>query len=88
MIDNAQAAQNQGVRSDIRVFKKGRRCCKCRMPLSIYTQGPYCRIHEDYGFKLADKIREKKRMAIMRRTEANAKRKKDLNKKEVFNERD
>jgi len=54
-------AQNEGLQSEIRIFPKGRRCPKGNCLLSIYTEGPYCRVHENYGFKIERKLYEEKK---------------------------
>ena len=59
--DFSTQAQNEGLKSDIRIFPKGRRCPKGNCLLSIYTEGPYCRAHESYGFKIETKLFEEKR---------------------------
>lgn len=47
-----QDAQSEGNPLSIKTYHKGRKCRKCRCKLSIYTQGPYCQLHEDYELRL------------------------------------
>lgn len=46
-----QVAQLTGSRDDIVTYRKGRKCRlpRCRQPLSSYTPGPYCNIHQHIG---------------------------------------
>jgi len=65
--DITQVAQNEGTRANIRVYKKGRKCPKCHYPLSIYTEGPYCRAHGEYERELEERLADKKREAVVKK---------------------
>ena len=56
----SQQADNEGRKLDIKVYKQGRKCKKCKRLLSIYNEGPYCNVHAEYGMVKDTKIKEEK----------------------------
>ena len=76
MTQALQQALNEGHALTIRRYPANRLCRKvnCSTRLSIYTEGPYCHVHEDYGFRFDLAVEEKKRIA---RVKAQSKRSRD-----------
>lgn len=47
----SQLAQNEGRSSEIKIYRKGRRCKFCSYLLSVYNSGRYCHAHAAIGIK-------------------------------------
>ena len=55
-------SQAEGHINDIQVYRKNRRCRKCRCLLSIYNPDHWCNVHMDYGHEKENRLSEEKRL--------------------------
>ena len=61
-IQSMQSTQaNPGSITDVKVYRKGRRCKLCRKLLNSYTPGPYCLSHQFKGAVMDVEMEEARR---------------------------
>ena len=82
-----QVAQNTGDKSDIEVYRYGRRCRlpECKKKLGTYTPGPYCMVHQHKGAMIEMEKADKRKLAKQKAAQAMLDAKRGLKPKKTWN---